>query len=94
MFFVGMSDKTYPGSTGWLIEACREAGFAQKSSGPLGPVLFKPLAKAASASMKISSSRECGNFRLRAKSMSNRGAVNPTRLRRRFVNFEMPDKLE
>ena len=36
--------------------------------------------------------RECGNFRLRAKSMSNQGAVNRTRLRRRFVNFEMPDK--
>ena len=30
MFFVGMSDKTYPGSTEWLIEACREAGFTPK----------------------------------------------------------------
>jgi DNA-binding transcriptional LysR family regulator len=27
MFFVGMSDKTYPGSNEWLINACREAGF-------------------------------------------------------------------
>ena len=35
--------------------------------------------------MKISSFRECGNFRLRAKSMRNQGSVNPTRLRRRFV---------
>jgi len=27
MFFVGMSEKTYPGSNEWLINACREAGF-------------------------------------------------------------------
>jgi DNA-binding transcriptional LysR family regulator len=27
MFFVGMSEKAYPGSNEWLIDACREAGF-------------------------------------------------------------------
>jgi DNA-binding transcriptional LysR family regulator len=27
MFFVGMSEKTYPGFNEWLINACREAGF-------------------------------------------------------------------
>jgi DNA-binding transcriptional LysR family regulator len=30
MFFVGMSQKTYPGSNEWLIDACREAGFTPK----------------------------------------------------------------
>jgi DNA-binding transcriptional LysR family regulator len=27
MFFVGMSEKTYPGANEWLIHACHEAGF-------------------------------------------------------------------
>jgi DNA-binding transcriptional LysR family regulator len=31
MFFVGMFEKTYPGSNEWLIDACREAGFTQES---------------------------------------------------------------
>ena len=30
MFFVGMSEKTYPGSNAWLINACREAGFTPR----------------------------------------------------------------
>jgi DNA-binding transcriptional LysR family regulator len=30
MFFVGMSQKTYPGSNDWLIDACREAGFTPR----------------------------------------------------------------
>jgi DNA-binding transcriptional LysR family regulator len=30
MFFVGMSQKTYPGSNEWSIEACREAGFTPR----------------------------------------------------------------
>jgi DNA-binding transcriptional LysR family regulator len=30
MFFVGMSDKAYPGSNAWLIDACREAGFTPR----------------------------------------------------------------
>ena len=30
MFFVGMSEKTYPGSHDWLINACREAGFTPR----------------------------------------------------------------
>jgi DNA-binding transcriptional LysR family regulator len=30
MFFVGMSEKTYPGSNEWLINACREAGFSPR----------------------------------------------------------------
>jgi DNA-binding transcriptional LysR family regulator len=30
MFFVGMSQKTYPGSNEWLIDACREAGFTPR----------------------------------------------------------------
>jgi DNA-binding transcriptional LysR family regulator len=30
MFFVGMSQKTYPGSNEWLIKACREAGFTPR----------------------------------------------------------------
>jgi DNA-binding transcriptional LysR family regulator len=30
MFFVGMSEKTYPGSNDWLINACREAGFTPR----------------------------------------------------------------
>src|SRR5258708_22768226 len=28
VFFVGMSEKTYPGSNEWLVNACREAGFS------------------------------------------------------------------
>jgi DNA-binding transcriptional LysR family regulator len=27
MFFIGMSEKAYPGSNAWLIDACRGAGF-------------------------------------------------------------------
>ncbi|HYY31386.1 MAG TPA: LysR substrate-binding domain-containing protein [Chthoniobacterales bacterium] len=30
LFFVGMSEKTYPGSNEWLINACREAGFTPR----------------------------------------------------------------
>jgi DNA-binding transcriptional LysR family regulator len=30
MFFVGLSEKTYPGSNAWLTEACREAGFTPR----------------------------------------------------------------
>jgi DNA-binding transcriptional LysR family regulator len=30
MFFVGMSEKTYPGSNEWLINTCREAGFTPR----------------------------------------------------------------
>jgi DNA-binding transcriptional LysR family regulator len=30
MFFVGISEKTYPGSSEWLIHACREAGFTPR----------------------------------------------------------------
>jgi DNA-binding transcriptional LysR family regulator len=30
MFFVGMSQKTYPGSNEWLIDACHEAGFTPR----------------------------------------------------------------
>jgi LysR family transcriptional regulator, benzoate and cis,cis-muconate-responsive activator of ben and cat genes len=30
MFFVGMSQKTYPGSNEWLIDVCREAGFTPR----------------------------------------------------------------
>jgi DNA-binding transcriptional LysR family regulator len=30
MFFVGMCEKAYPGSNKWLIDACREAGFAPR----------------------------------------------------------------
>jgi len=30
MFFVGMSEKTYPGSDEWLIHTCREAGFTPR----------------------------------------------------------------
>jgi len=30
MFFVGMSAKTYPVSNEWLIDVCREAGFAPR----------------------------------------------------------------
>jgi DNA-binding transcriptional LysR family regulator len=30
MFFVGMSQKTYPGSKEWLIRVCREAGFSPR----------------------------------------------------------------
>jgi DNA-binding transcriptional LysR family regulator len=30
MFFVGLSEKTYPGSNEWLAEACREAGFTPR----------------------------------------------------------------
>jgi DNA-binding transcriptional LysR family regulator len=30
LFFVGMSQKTYPGSNEWLIDACREAGFTAR----------------------------------------------------------------
>jgi hypothetical protein len=30
MLFVGMSEKTYPGSNEWLIDACREAGFTPR----------------------------------------------------------------
>ena len=30
MFFVGRSEKTYPGSNKWLIDACREAGFTPR----------------------------------------------------------------
>jgi DNA-binding transcriptional LysR family regulator len=30
MFFVGMSEKAYPGSKAWLINACREAGFTPR----------------------------------------------------------------
>jgi DNA-binding transcriptional LysR family regulator len=30
MFFVGMSEKTYPGSNEWLIHVCREAGFSPR----------------------------------------------------------------
>ena len=30
MFFVGMSEKAYPGSNEWLIDACREAGFTPR----------------------------------------------------------------
>ena len=30
MFFVGMSEKAYPGSNDWLINACREAGFTPR----------------------------------------------------------------
>ena len=30
MFFVGMSQKTYPGSNEWLIDTCREAGFTPR----------------------------------------------------------------
>ena len=30
MFFVGLSEKTYPGSKGWLMEACRQAGFTPR----------------------------------------------------------------
>jgi LysR family transcriptional regulator, benzoate and cis,cis-muconate-responsive activator of ben and cat genes len=30
MFFVGMSEKVYPGSNEWLIETCREAGFTPR----------------------------------------------------------------
>jgi DNA-binding transcriptional LysR family regulator len=30
MFFVGMSEKTYPGSNAWLINTCHEAGFTPR----------------------------------------------------------------
>jgi LysR family transcriptional regulator, benzoate and cis,cis-muconate-responsive activator of ben and cat genes len=30
MFFVGMSQKIYPGSNEWLIDACRQAGFTPR----------------------------------------------------------------
>src|SRR6266481_5430642 len=30
MFFVGMSQKAYPGSNEWLINTCREAGFSPR----------------------------------------------------------------
>src|SRR6266481_8177370 len=30
MFFVGMSQKAYPGSNEWLIDVCREAGFSPR----------------------------------------------------------------
>jgi DNA-binding transcriptional LysR family regulator len=30
MFFVSMSEKTYPGAHEWLIQACREAGFTPR----------------------------------------------------------------
>jgi DNA-binding transcriptional LysR family regulator len=30
MFFVGMSEKTYPGSNEWLVNACRESGFTPR----------------------------------------------------------------
>jgi DNA-binding transcriptional LysR family regulator len=30
MFFVGMSEKTYPGSNEWLIHVCRQAGFTPR----------------------------------------------------------------
>lgn len=30
VFFIGMSEKSYPGYRGWLTETCREAGFAPK----------------------------------------------------------------
>jgi DNA-binding transcriptional LysR family regulator len=30
LFFVGMSEKTYPGAHEWLIHACREAGFTPR----------------------------------------------------------------
>jgi DNA-binding transcriptional LysR family regulator len=30
MFFVGMSEKTYPGSNEWLINTCREVGFSPR----------------------------------------------------------------
>jgi DNA-binding transcriptional LysR family regulator len=30
LFFVGMSQKTYPGSNEWLIHVCREAGFTPR----------------------------------------------------------------
>jgi DNA-binding transcriptional LysR family regulator len=30
MFFVGMSEKTYPGSNEWLMCACHEAGFSPR----------------------------------------------------------------
>ena len=30
MFFVVMSEKTYPGSNDWLINTCREAGFTPR----------------------------------------------------------------
>jgi DNA-binding transcriptional LysR family regulator len=30
MFFVGMSEKTYPGSNEWLIKTCRDAGFSPR----------------------------------------------------------------
>lgn len=30
MFFIGMSDKTYPGARDWLVETCRSAGFTPK----------------------------------------------------------------
>jgi DNA-binding transcriptional LysR family regulator len=30
LFFVGMSEKTYPGSNEWLFNACREAGFTPR----------------------------------------------------------------
>jgi DNA-binding transcriptional LysR family regulator len=30
VFFVGMSEKTYPGSNEWLVNACREAGFSPR----------------------------------------------------------------
>jgi DNA-binding transcriptional LysR family regulator len=30
MFFIGMSERAYPGSNAWLVEACREAGFTPR----------------------------------------------------------------
>lgn len=30
LFFVGMSQKTYPGSNEWLIHVCREVGFTPR----------------------------------------------------------------
>jgi DNA-binding transcriptional LysR family regulator len=30
MFFVAMSEKTYPGSSDWLVNVCREAGFSPR----------------------------------------------------------------
>jgi DNA-binding transcriptional LysR family regulator len=30
LFFIGMSEKTYPGAHEWLIHACREAGFTPR----------------------------------------------------------------
>jgi hypothetical protein len=29
-FFVGMSEKTYPGARAWLVEACRQADFTPR----------------------------------------------------------------